>query len=109
MEIKQEKMEDAVVLRVAGRLDAATSPELEQAFSSLDGQRLVLDLSELDYISSAGLRVLLARLKRIQPAGGQMLLAGLKPEVREVFEITGFTALFPMFDTLPEALSSLED
>lgn len=76
----------------AGRIDTITSPELEAAVR-LDGvETLVFDLAEIDYISSAGLRVLLASQKKM--AGKAMKIVNVRPAVREVFEITGFADIF---------------
>ena len=78
-------------IALAGRLDTVTSPELEAELNGLpaDVTELVLDFSELDYISSAGLRVLLSAQKRMNARGG-MKVIGVNETVGEVFEITGF-------------------
>ena len=77
-------------LSIAGRIDAATAPQLEAELNSLDGvTSLTLDLKDLAYISSAGLRVLLAAQKRMNRQG-QMRLTGVGEAVMEVFEVTGF-------------------
>ena len=79
-------------ISVKGRLDTTTAPQLEAELkSSLDNvNELVIDLADLEYISSAGLRVLLAAQK-VMNAQGEMKVTNTKPEVLEVFEITGFT------------------
>lgn len=77
-------------LAINGRLDTITAPELEAEISNLDGvTALVLDIAELEYISSAGLRVLLAAQKKMAPQG-TMVIRNVAPAVMEVFEITGF-------------------
>jgi anti-sigma B factor antagonist/stage II sporulation protein AA (anti-sigma F factor antagonist) len=104
---------DVQVIRLIGRLDSANSPELERALrEQLDAgcARLLLDLSALDYISSAGLRVVLLAGKALrtrQPVG-RLALAGVRGMVREVFEMSGFLALFPVFDTPEAALLQLQ-
>ena len=92
MEINKNVNNDELTLNIIGRLDTTTAPELEAELkSSLEGiKSLVLDLVDLDYISSAGLRVLLATQK-IMNAQGSMVIKNAKPEIMEVFEITGFS------------------
>lgn len=73
-------------------MDTTTAPQLEEALASaLDGVKdLVFDFNQIQYISSAGLRVLLNTQKKISAAGGSMKLVGVNDVVREVFEVTGF-------------------
>ncbi|MBL8331480.1 MAG: STAS domain-containing protein [Rubrivivax sp.] len=103
---------DVQVIRLAGRLDSAQSPALERALRELlDGgtAKLLLDLGGLDYISSAGLRVVLVAGKSLrgrQPPG-RLALCGVRGMVREVFEMSGFLALFPVADTQDAALALL--
>ncbi|MBQ3276113.1 MAG: STAS domain-containing protein [Oscillospiraceae bacterium] len=90
------KTSDGSSLTVAleGRLDTTTSPQLEEELkSALDGIRaLVFDLEGLEYISSAGLRVLLSAQKRMNRQGG-MKLIHVNDVIREIFEVTGFTEI----------------
>jgi len=92
MTISKELKNDALIIKVSGRLDTNTSPDLEQELkSSLDDiHELIFEFQELDYISSAGLRVLLAAQK-IMNNQGSMKLTGVRPEIMEIFEVTGFT------------------
>ncbi len=91
MEIKKEQNGTALILSLAGRLDAMTAPELERVVKSeLSGiTDLTLDFASLDYIASAGLRVLLATQKTMKKQG-QMKLVHVNPDVKEVLEMTGF-------------------
>ena len=92
MEIKTNLEGAKLTLAPIGRVDTITSPELEAAVQ-LDGvEDLVFDLANVDYISSAGLRVLLASQKKM--AGKSMKIANAKPAVKEVFDITGFSDIF---------------
>ncbi len=88
-----EKKLEGTVLTVAldGRLDTVTSPQLEgELRTSIDGvTELVFDLSALDYVSSAGLRVLLSAQK-VMNKQGKMVIRSVKPEIMEIFEVTGF-------------------
>jgi anti-sigma B factor antagonist len=92
MKIEQNKNGNELTIALQGRLDTATAPELEEVIrSSLDGvTELVLDLKELDYISSAGLRVLLAAQKTMNKQGA-MKVQNVNETVNEIFEVTGFT------------------
>ena len=85
---------DCLVLEVSGRIDTITAPELESAFKgALDGIReLIFDFSGVDYVSSAGLRVILLAQKQMANRGS-MKLIHVAPEVMEVFEMTGFNAI----------------
>ncbi len=87
------------VIRPRGRLDSANAPELEAALRALlagGAKQMLFDLSELDYISSAGLRVVLLAGKGLRAAQGRLVLAGVGGMVREVFEMSGFLNLFPV-------------
>ncbi len=92
MTITKQQTDDALVIALAGRLDTTTSPELEKELKeSLPGvSQLTLDLEELEYISSAGLRVLLAAQKTMS-AQGAMKLIHVNEIIMEIFEITGFS------------------
>ena len=92
MNIKKTLDQDTLTIALEGRLDTGSAPELEDVLqSSLDGaNKLVLDLAKLDYLSSAGLRVLLSAHKRMAGQGG-MILRNVGETVKDVFDITGFT------------------
>ena len=92
MEISKTVEGSKLVLAPKGRVDTLTAPELEAAVQ-LDGvEELVFDLAAVDYISSAGLRVLLASQKKM--AGKSMIICNACPAVKEVFDITGFSDIF---------------
>ncbi|MDD3118632.1 MAG: STAS domain-containing protein [Victivallales bacterium] len=107
MEITQQQSDGIAIIALDGRLDAVTSADAEREFNSvLDSgrEKLLIDLSHLEYISSAGLRILLVVAKRVQQKGGKIALNGLTTGVREVFEISGFSAIFKIFDRRDDAL-----
>ena len=91
MEIIKTAEDNKLTVAVKGRLDTTTAPELEEALhAEMEGlNELELDFSELEYISSAGLRVLLATQKKMQ-GQGTMTVTGVSDIVMEVFEVTGF-------------------
>ena len=94
MDISKEIIDNKLTVKVSGRLDTTTAPELEASLSeSLDGvEALTLDFTDLEYISSAGLRVLLATQKRMN-GQGSMRLVGVCDVVMEVLELTGFSSI----------------
>ena len=112
MEISQKKVDDVNVVRLSGRLDAYAANDVERELEALlanESVHLVLDLEELEYISSSGLRVLLIALKKARKQKGDVRLASLQPYVKEVFDIAGFTQLFKMFDKEQDAVNSFKE
>ena len=91
MTIEIKKNADELVLEITGRLDTITAPALDKTINENLGENksLILDFKNLEYISSAGLRVLLSTQKKLQQKG-TMKLKNVREEVMEVFEITGF-------------------
>lgn len=86
-----------LIVKLIGRLDTLTSPDLEDKLEeALEGvEKLVFDLEDLDYISSAGLRVLLGASQEMDEVdGGEMMIRNITQPVREVFEVTGFNTAF---------------
>ncbi len=96
IEINTTTDSDTVTVEVGGFLNANTAPELEaKVDQAMQGcSNVVFEFSKLEYISSAGLRVLMTAYKRAAAAGGTIRVVGVSDEVREVFEITGFIDLF---------------
>ena len=110
MEISEKTAGRANVVYLTGRLDAHAANDVEQKLNSLTAASqacLVLNLKELEYISSSGLRVMLAVLKRVTKRQGDVRLACLQPSVKDVFDIAGFTQLFKIYDEEEDAISSL--
>jgi len=109
MNIVEKKLDSVNLLSLSGRLDAYSATELEKKLDSLieaNQARLVVDLDKLEYISSSGLRVFLAALKKVKKLQGDIKLAGMKPFIKEVFDIAGFSQLFNIFDTQQAAVSA---
>ncbi|MCU0538442.1 MAG: STAS domain-containing protein [Desulfobacterales bacterium] len=103
MEIAQQENNGVVCLKFTGRLDADSAPAAEASVKGLMQQgksRLLFDLSELDYISSAGLRVILLTVKGVQSQKGKVVLSALRPYVREVFDVSNFSSIIPITDTV---------
>ena len=109
MEIIQEKVNDVAIVEIKGRLDVTTASDLEQVFTKLlseNQNKVLVECRELEYISSAGLRVLLNAAKQYNKVSGQIMLAGLSQNVKQVFEIYGFTSICPIYATRDEALKA---
>jgi anti-anti-sigma factor len=107
--IKEVKMEKATVLIIEGRLDSSTSGVLEKkllAMLETGEKNFVVDFASMDYISSAGLRVLLMAAKKTKKIGGKVVLSTLSNNVKEVFDIAGFTSIFTIFASQEEALQA---
>lgn len=107
MEIQTRKEANATVVTIAGRLDAVTAPEYEKRLNELiagEEAGFVVDFEGLDYISSAGLRALLATAKKLKVKGGQIRFANVKGTVKEVFDISGFGSIFQMDDSVAASL-----
>jgi anti-anti-sigma factor len=106
MEITTRRQDDVTIVAVAGNLDSMTSPEAQQALDAIlaaGGRKIAVDFTALDYISSAGLRVLLGAAKRLSAAGGALRTFGLNDTVREVFDISGFSTILAVFPSEAEA------
>ncbi len=110
MEITQEKVNDVAVISLSGRLNVTTTADLEAVFNKLLEEKctkVLVECRDLEYISSAGLRVLLTAAKQFKKISGEIALAGLSQNVKQVFEISGFTSIFPIYTTRDEAIKSL--
>ena len=111
MELIEQKQGNVLVAAFNGRLDASNSGATQDRVVSLIDQgehRLVLDLEHLDYISSAGLRVLLVAAKKLKIANGKIALCGLQESIREIFEIAGFIDMFPIVGTRAQAVAAVQ-
>lgn len=108
MEIIHRMENDTLVVSLAGRLDAASAPVLDKQMPTLlepTVRRVVVDLGRLEYISSAGLRSILALAKTTKAKGAALVLADLQEMVKEVFRISGFDRLITITDTVAAALA----
>jgi anti-sigma B factor antagonist/stage II sporulation protein AA (anti-sigma F factor antagonist) len=107
--IQVEEVGGKTLMRLTGRVDAVTAPQLEKRLDALFKERhhgLLIDFSEIEYLSSAGLRVLFAFHKKCKEKKGAMALFGLQDEVFEVVRMAGFDKIFSLFESEQEALRS---
>jgi anti-sigma B factor antagonist len=110
MEVKEQSVAQATFVAISGRLDSETAREFETTLrATLDrGVRaLALDLSELEYVSSAGLRVLLLAAKRTKAQGAPFTMFGLQPQVARVLDVSGFAKILPIAGDRERALAAL--
>ncbi len=104
--------DDLQIIRPQGRLDSTSSPAVEsQALGVIDGgaRRLLIDFVELDYMSSAGLRMTLTVAKRMKAAGGRLAFCSLKPQIAEIFQISGVDAILDIHPSAEAATARLLD
>lgn len=110
MDITQEKQGNINIIKIKGRLDASTAGKLGETLGEYlvdEKVRILVDCESLDYISSAGLRVLLSSAKELKKKNGKICLSTLNPNVKQVFEISGFTSIFPIYESIKDALADL--
>lgn len=110
MEVIQDKRDGVLVLALKGRLDSSTSGDFEGKLLGLvhaGETRVVLDFRDLDYISSAGLRVLLKAAKELKQKQGRICFCAVKDYIREIFEMSGFISFFPLHASLEDALKTV--
>ncbi|MDP9313505.1 MAG: STAS domain-containing protein [Chloroflexota bacterium] len=115
MEINHRRLNRVDVVGVTGRLTAAEAPELQERINALFNEgryRILLDFANLEYISSPGLRVLIEARKRAREwkitdfDRGDVRIVNLPPRIKEVFDLTGFTSLFHIYNDVVEAVGS---
>lgn len=113
MQVKAQHLADVLVVAVDGRIDYVNADEFKAALMPLlgngaaGGNQVVLDLSQLEYISSAGLRVLIIAAREARARKGKLIAVALQPVVREIFEISKFTLVFQVFDSVQDALQQI--
>jgi anti-anti-sigma factor len=109
--MKIKTVGDISITVIVPRFDAYTAGDVEKELKdqmAKGTRKIVADFSNNEYIASAGLRVLLSTAKSLHNSGGQIVLFAMKPRVYEVFEMSGFTQIFKIFNSQKEALESLK-
>jgi len=111
VEIKTEAMKRSEVVTVSGRIDSATAPELEKVLLGLiqSGQKnIVVNLSDTEFISSAGLKALLSALMKVRKSvpAGDVVIAEIPSQLKESFDLVGFDRLFKFHDNTLRAVGS---
>ncbi|HOW57129.1 MAG TPA: STAS domain-containing protein [Smithellaceae bacterium] len=102
---------DVKIINILPRVDAYNAKELEDGLNDLltgGAKKLICNFEKNEYISSAGLRVFLAVLKSMKNSGGEIVLCSLQQSVQNIFDISGFSRLFKIFNTADEALGNFK-
>jgi anti-sigma B factor antagonist len=109
MEVYAKQINEVTILMFNGSIDAFTAPKITEFITNqiTNGNiKLVADFKDVDYTSSAGLRVLLGAIKETRSRGGDLRLVTVQPDVLKVLNLSGFTNILQMFDNLNSALAS---
>ena len=110
MHITREKDKDVEIFRLDGRFDAHSASDVEKALQQAVDEgcgKIIMDMEKTEYISSAGLRVLLSMTKKLKSSEGNICLCCLQQQVQEVFDIAGFTQILDIAGSIQEAMSKL--
>lgn len=108
MNIAENRRAGNLIIAPSGRIDTTTSPVFDRHLSSVIDRgdtQIVIDLENLEYISSTGLSAFISAAKKVKAAGGRIALAGLNKRIRLVFEMSGFLRLFPVFPDVDAAVA----
>jgi anti-sigma B factor antagonist len=100
---------EVTVVALEGDVDASTAPAIQRQLLPLvrPGCRIVVDMTEVPYLSSAGLRLLLSTYRQVTGHGGRLALVGVAEEIREIMSITGFLGFFTLRRTVEEGVEAL--
>jgi anti-anti-sigma factor len=110
VELSESSDGAVTVIAVKGRLDSATAPALDERLSrtlAAPSRRLLIELSQLEYISSAGFRILLLATRQADASDGRIVLAGVSGKVRDLFDLGGFLDMFRICGTRDEGVAAL--
>jgi anti-anti-sigma factor len=111
MEINERRVADILTLSVSGKLDTTSAKAFEETILGRiesGERRIIIDLAQLDYVSSTGLRIFLLANKRLNSANGRIALCSLRGSVREVFDIAGFSSIFSIYGSHEDATKDLQ-
>ncbi len=110
-EIKAKSTKASIVVKVSGRVDSNTSPQLDTALQMYaeEGHNIVLNVHEVDYMSSAGIRSLVSAYRTTKKHGRELVLVHPSARVTEVLQLAGLTSIFAMYDNEAGAISILEN
>ncbi|MEW6410036.1 MAG: STAS domain-containing protein [Nitrospirota bacterium] len=109
MEIEVKRTDEINILEIKGRIDSFTVPMVEKEMEtviSMGEFKLIADLADVSYISSAGLRAFISALKEVRKHNGDLKLVAMQPSVSTVFKVAGFLKFFNIYDTIDDAVKS---
>ncbi|CAN2040105.1 anti-sigma B factor antagonist [Candidatus Magnetomoraceae bacterium gMMP-15] len=107
MRVKTTQKKEATIVDVSGRIDGITAPDFQRNLNEVSNEHskiVIINMNELEYISSVGFRVIIATSKKLKAANSDILLAGLQGNVKKAFVMARFDLLFNIFDTKNAAL-----
>ena len=111
MEIIEVGMEKNMkIVSVKGRMDAVSAPDFEEKMGDWADQgetSFIINLGEVDYMSSAGLRSILIVAKNLKQQGGKLIFVNLREEVKKIFRISGFSSMIPTYESVEAALEQM--
>jgi anti-sigma B factor antagonist/stage II sporulation protein AA (anti-sigma F factor antagonist) len=110
VEINVEQEGDILIVRLDGRLDASTTPVVEKKLAKVleASKKMAIDFTNVDYLSSAGMRLLLSMTKKMHAKEGQICFFGMSEDVLEIIRMAGFERILKIFNTKSEALKSFK-
>ena len=99
-----------LIISVEGNVDSKTAPELQQKISDAthDSKKVIIDMTKVEFVSSAGLRVLLMVYRQIKTNNGVVVLVGVSDEIKEVMSMTGFINFFKIFENIDQSFSAFQ-
>lgn len=109
MNVAIKNLDDTTIAEISGDIDGSTAPMAQQQVLGAikGGSNVVLDLSNVPYMSSAGLRMLLSTYRQVTNSGGKIVFVGVVDEIKDTMEVTGFLKFFTLADTLDDAMVTL--
>lgn len=109
MEINVKTADEVTIVEMVGELDGKTAPQAQEKIAPLtqEGSKMILDMTGVTYMSSAGLRMLLSLYRQLSSNNGRIALVGLAEELKDTMSITGFLSFFTTCDTLDAGLAAL--
>lgn len=110
MEVEITTQDEITIIALNGQIDGRAAPRIQEQIlqNVLPSGRLALDMSRVDYMSSAGLRMLLLLSRQVTAVGSQLVLIGLAEELSDTMAITGFLPFFDVYDSLADGLTALQ-
>jgi anti-sigma B factor antagonist len=112
MDIKVYENQGTIIVKIGGRLDTTNYNQLEVKLQEIvdnGNEIIIMNCSEMSYISSSGLRVFLMFLKKIETANGRFVICCLQENIQEIFKISGFNKIFRIFESDNEAMDQIEN
>ena len=110
MQLKETKEQGCLIIEIAGRLDVTNSGIIEKKFNDVveaGEKKIIIDCGNLEYISSSGLRAFLLLVKKVKTIDGILFLMDLQPDIKEVFDISGFSSIFNIVNSKQDAINGM--